>query len=97
MYPIKSIGLLWDAKTIPATRLTYDADVQKNGNAVFGSNCANAVYCGASGNVEIILANGKDTILFVAVAGGIWVGMPPFVHVTANTTATGVCVGVTAG
>ncbi len=97
MYPIKSIGLLWDAKTIPATRLTYDADVQKNGNAMFGSTCANAVYCGVSGSVEIILANGKDTVLFVGVAGGIWVGMPPFVHVTATSGATSIVVGVTAG
>ncbi len=99
MTPVKSIGLLWDAKAIPAAASIsiYNPDAQNNGNACFGPNASNALFVGVAGDVHLVLWGGKNTLIFKNVSAGIWMGMPPFVHVTAGSTATSIIVGITAG
>lgn len=97
-FPIKTPGLLWDAKNVTLGSIV-NPDTQAGANARFGTNCANAIYVGGAGDVHLTLANGKDVVTFKAVTTGMWMGMPPYCHVNPSpgTTATLIVAGITAG
>lgn len=98
MTPIKTPGLLWDAKNVTLGTIV-NPDTLAGANARFGTNAANAIYVGATGNVHLTLASGRDVVTFTAVTAGIWMGMPPYIHVNPSpgTTATSIVAGITAG
>jgi hypothetical protein len=98
MTPIKTPGLLWDAKNVTLGSIV-NPDTLAGANARFGTNAANAIFVGTSGNVHLTLANGKDVVQFTGVTAGIWMGMPPYIHVNPSpgTTASNIVAGITAG
>lgn len=100
MTPIKTPGLLWDAKAVTLGSL-YNEDQPSSANARFNMpGHANAIYVGTTGNVSILLIDGKTSILFTAPALGIWMGMPPFIHINpagSGTSAGAIVVGITSG
>lgn len=100
MTPIKTPGLLWDAKPVILGSL-YDRTQPSSANARFNMpGFSNAVYVGASGTVVFVLSDGITTLTMVGMAAGIWIGMPPFIHVNpsgAGTTATSIVIGITNG
>ncbi len=98
MFPIKTPGLLWDAKNVVLGSIV-NPETLAGANARFGTNAANAIYVGVTGDVHLTLVGGRDVVQFKAVTAGIWMGMPPFVHVNPSpgTTATNIVAGITAG
>lgn len=100
MTPIKTPGLLNDAKAVILGSL-YDRSQPSSANARFNMpGHSNAIYCGVSGTVVVVLGDGITTLTFVGMAAGIWIGMPPYVHVNpsgAGTTATSIMCGITNG
>lgn len=100
MTPIKTPGLLWDAKAVTLGSL-YDRSQPSSANARFNMpGHSNAIYVGVSGTVVVVLMDGITSLTMVGMAGGIWIGMPPFVHVLpsgSGTTATSIVVGITNG
>jgi hypothetical protein len=98
MTPIKTPGLLWDAKNVTLGSIV-NPDSLAGSNARFGNNAANAIYVGVTGDVHLTLMNGKDVVQFKAVTAGIWMGMPPYIHINPSpgTTATNIVAGITSG
>lgn len=98
MYPIKTPGLLWDAKNVVLGSIV-NPDTLAGANARFGTQYCNAIYVGVTGDVHLTLANGKDVVQFKGVTAGIWMGMPPYCHVNPSpgTTATNIVAGITSG
>ncbi len=95
-YPIKSIGLLWDAKSVTASS-NFVQGINMTGNSVFGTNPANAIYIGTSDRVDVVLPDGRTILTFNNMVAGVWIAMPPFIHLNTGTAATGIIVGITAG
>lgn len=100
MTPIKTPGLLSDAKAVTLGSL-YNELQPASANARFNMpGHSNAIYVGVSGAVNVLLSDGKTNVLFKAMAAGIWLGMPPYIHIQPSgtgTTATDIICGITNG
>lgn len=100
MTPIKTPGLVWDAKAVTLGSL-YDRSQPSSANARFNNpGHSNAIYVGVTGNVVVVLMDGITSLTFVGMVAGIWIGMPPFLHILpvgSGTSATSIIVGITNG
>lgn len=97
----RDVSLIQQAKAV-TTNDTLNFNAMFGGTAgAYGGTPSNAVWVGATGNINVRLDNGKldgaEDIIFHGLIAGTWHTMPPFVHVYAgSTTATNIRVGVTA-
>lgn len=89
-------GQIKDEKNVTPT----DAPGPGQLNATFGGSdtgvFANCIMVGAAGNVSVLFCDKTAAETITGLAAGIWQSRKPFKHVyAANTSATGIRVGIT--
>ncbi len=73
--------------------------IDSGAGAVFGDHFANMVWVGGTGDITLVVDDGKDvnsttTLLIGNLIAGTWHYFPPFIRINAiGTTATEVVVG----